>query len=290
MKIDVGNRNVSDKRPYILITNDDGINSAGLYAAAEAAILLGDVIVVAPNQQYSSVGRAMPPDMVGMHKEIEFIVARKLVKAYAVSAYPAPTVHYAIEHKLVERFPNLVISGINYGLNVGAGVGISGTVGAAMEAGSRYGIPSIAVSLETPDGPLNSQPENVDFKVAVHFTRLFAKKLLDINEHQKGFDGDDIDVIKVEIPKDAKVETPWEVTRVSRQQYWVPKPVKRKDLSTPGPIEWIYHVDSTTLELDSDTAAVILRKHVAVTPLTSDMTSRTNFQLLQKSFEEPNLR
>ena len=127
--------------PLILVTNDDGILSPGLLAAAEAVAGLGDLLLVAPATQQTSMSRAFTHGAdVGVIERVDVPVGGR-----AVSGSPALAVTHAVL-ELADRPVGLCVSGINYGENIGASIGVSGTVGAALEAGTR-GIPGIAVSV-----------------------------------------------------------------------------------------------------------------------------------------------
>ena len=134
-------------QPQILLTNDDGINSPGLWAAAEALSEVGYVTVAAPREQSSGMGRSMPSSSDGLITPQSLTVHGEEWTVYAIGGTPAQTVQHAI-FEVMQSQPDLVVAGINYGTNLASGVTISGTVGAAME-GSALGSPSLAVSLET---------------------------------------------------------------------------------------------------------------------------------------------
>lgn len=131
-------------KPLILITNDDGVYSPGLIAA-EAVQYLGDLLIVAPRFQQTSMGRSFPKsDDVGVIEKMRVMVNGAEIDAYGVHGSPA----HAVSHGILElayKKPDLCISGINYGENLGLSLTCSGTIGAALEADS-YEIPSIAVS------------------------------------------------------------------------------------------------------------------------------------------------
>src|SRR5215467_7022964 len=135
------------ERPLILFTNDDGIASPGLWAVVDAFYDVGDVLVVAPREQQSGMGRSLPVTSEGRIIEQERLIRGEPNKVYAVDGTPAQAVQHGVI-ELADRLPSLVVSGINYGENCGNGVTISGTVGAALEAAS-LGIPAIAVSQQT---------------------------------------------------------------------------------------------------------------------------------------------
>ena len=201
-------------RPQILLTNDDGILSPGLWAAAASLSKLGFVTVTAPREQSSGAGRSMPTSSDGIIQEQRVQVNGQEWSVFAVGGSPAQTVLHAV-YEVMKSKPDLVVSGINYGENVGSGITISGTVGAALEAAS-LGIPAMAVSLEADPKYHMSYSADVNFSVAAGFTASIARLLL-----EKKFPAD-VNVLKVEIPSDATVDTPWQMTRVSRQRYYEP--------------------------------------------------------------------
>src|SRR5512144_1347402 len=122
--------------PQILLTNDDGIASPGLWAAAERLAALGQVIVAAPREQSSGSGRSLPSSSDGVITRQSVEIGGKVHEAYAIGGTPAQAVLHGMLEILRAR-PALVVSGINYGENVGTGVTVSGTVGAVLEAASH---------------------------------------------------------------------------------------------------------------------------------------------------------
>jgi len=116
--------NVNDK-PLILLTNDDGIRSPGLWAAADALSELGFVVVAAPREQSSGYGRSLPNSSDGVIREEEVTVRGKTWKVFAVGGSPAQAVQCGVL-EIAPRQPDLVVAGINYGENVGLGFGSGG--------------------------------------------------------------------------------------------------------------------------------------------------------------------
>ena len=147
--------------PLVLVTNDDGINAPGLAALAEALAPLGDVYVVAPEREQSTVGHALT-----LHRPLR--VDRLAERRFAVNGTPSDCVNLAVLG-LLPAEPTLVVSGINHGSNLGDDVTYSGTVSAAME-GTLLGIPSVAVSLVG--------PEQGGFGEAGKIARLIAMRTL----------------------------------------------------------------------------------------------------------------
>lgn len=268
---------MNDKK-HILLTNDDGIHSPGLWAAAGALETLGRVTIAAPLHQHTGAGRSMPASSAGNIYEQQLSINGRAWVAYAIEGTPAQVVQHAIL-ELMPRYPDLVVSGINYGENVGSGVTISGTVGAALE-GASFGVPALAISLETEPHHHHTYSTDIDFATAAHFTHYFAKRLLIAPLPA------DVDVIKVEVPETATPHTPWQTTRLSRHRYYFPVKPQRAHLSDPGSIGYRRTTEAghMAIEPDSDVGA-LLAKVVSVTPLSLDMTARVKLDELKTLLE-----
>jgi len=146
---------------HILVTNDDGIHSPGLTALAKALSKVGEVWVVAPDRERTAAAHA-----VTLHKPLR--VQQRGTRVYAVSGTPVDCVNLAIL-KLMPVRPDLLVSGINKGVNLGDDVLYSGTVSAAME-GTILGVPSMAVSQEG--------QEKFYFDAGAHYAVRIARLIL----------------------------------------------------------------------------------------------------------------
>ncbi len=143
--------------PLILISNDDGIAASGLVRLAERLADLGEVRVVAPDRERSAVSHAISLDRPLRATEVR-------PGWHAVTGTPADCVYLAVL-KLLPRKPDLIVSGINHGYNLGSDLFYSGTVAAAVEGAVRE-VPAIAISQEwTPDAAIG--PAAADFAVAL---------------------------------------------------------------------------------------------------------------------------
>ena len=149
----------------ILVTNDDGIYTDGIYWLWEAVKDFGNALVVAPDTEKSAVGHAIT---ITNPLRTKYINRKGGFSGYAVNGTPADCVKIAVR-SILKSPPDLVVSGINYGANVGTNVIYSGTVSAATE-GTILGIPSIAVSIDS------HHPK--DFKSAMDTTQNTLKKVL----------------------------------------------------------------------------------------------------------------
>ena len=260
----------------ILLTNDDGIKSPGLWAAAESLSELGYVTVVAPRDQSSGMGRSLPVTSDGIIQEERLQIKGQDWPVFAVGGTPAQAVLHGILEVMPHK-PDLIVSGINYGSNLGTGITISGTVGATMEA-AALGFRALAISLETAQEHHLSYSRDVDFSAAAHFTLKFARFLIEKLPFP------DVDLFKVDVPDKATPDTVWEWTRLAKQRYYDPVAPERKNWSVPGTVGYKEAPKMKEEPLDSD-VYVIRHKHlVSVTPISLDMTSRAKFSDLDKHF------
>lgn len=259
-------------KPQILLSNDDGIESPGLWAAAETLSGLGFVHVVAPREQSSGAGRSFPLTSDGLIHERRVTVKGKEWTVHAVGGTPAQTVMHAILEIMPER-PQLLVAGINYGENLGSGVTVSGTVGAALEA-AALGVPAIAISLETEPRHHFSLSDEVDFSTAAYFTAYFSRMMLEKRMPE------DVQVLKIEVPCDATPDTPWVVARLSHERYFIPTAPVRTSWDIPARVGYRVMDDADKDDPLSDVYAVCVRRLVAVTPISLDMTSRIDLATL----------
>lgn len=267
--------------PLILVTNDDGIHSHGLWAAAAALLPLGEVLIVAPNQQWSGAGRSMPNGITATATRLSREIAGREIVAYAVNATPAAVVIHALL-RLAPRKPALVVSGINLGENISTEITISGTVGAALEAAAS-GIPALAVSLALPIAFHNhATGAEADYHAAQAFTHRFAQYLLTTPLPY------DTHVLNLNIPQTATPETPWRLTRLSRHRYYQPTTPAQNDAAGGPAYQVMAHPEQTAP--DSDIYTLSVDKLVSITPLSLDLTARTDFGTLEAGFHRAALQ
>lgn len=155
-----------NKKPLILVTNDDGIQAKGLACLAEVARKFGEVIVVAPEKGRSGMAHAIT---MGEPIKYKLIEEEKNFKRYSCSGTPADCVKFGRFH-LLDREPDFLFSGINHGSNSSINVVYSGTMGAALD-GAIAGIPSAGFSL------LSHQPD-ADFSAAKPFIAEIIEKII----------------------------------------------------------------------------------------------------------------
>lgn len=175
---------MTQKKPLILVTNDDGINAPGIRALIQVMNEIGDVVVVAPDSPQSGMGHAIT---INSTLYCDPIVVNKnaLQKEYSCSGTPVDCVKMAAR-QILDRKPDLCVSGINHGSNSAINVIYSGTMSAAVEAGIE-GIPAIGFSL------LNYAMD-ADFEPSKKYVKTIVENVL-INGLPKGI------VLNVNIPK-----------------------------------------------------------------------------------------
>jgi len=165
---------------HILITNDDGIYAPGIQALIEALKPIARITVAAPDRERSATGHAITMHSPIMAKPI--IRYGQEVCAYAVGGTPADCIKLALDIFIKNDWPDLVVSGINNGPNLGTDVIYSGTVSGAIEA-SMMGVPAIAISMSSHD--FTSFTEAASFAAQmVHQVLDFPKKpapILNVN-------------------------------------------------------------------------------------------------------------
>jgi 5'-nucleotidase len=255
------------KTAKVLLTNDDGVDSPGISAALDALHSIAEVMVVAPLHQQTAMGRAQAGDPQAVLLPKNMNVENVEIKAYACDASPAATVRHGL--RVMHGYkPDLLVSGINYGENLGSNITSSGTVGAALE-GACQGIPSIAISLETPIG-CHYKYSQQNWETAMHFLKYFTQVVLD-----KGFPAD-VHILKIDVPAGATEKTPWRLTTLSPNMYYescLESPSIKSKLSEAKTTK------SGCLEEapETDIYAIGIDKVISVTPLTLDFTSRGNF-------------
>lgn len=262
----------------ILITNDDGIDSPGLRAAVKAVINIGNVTIIAPSNQQTATGRGLTGDKQSSLKSIEYHINGKKIPAYHCECSPALIVRHSLRTIFKENMPDLLVSGINYGENLGINITSSGTVGAALEASSS-GIPSIAISKQT-DPESHHRYTDQDWAAASFFLNRFAKFLLATKLQT------DVDVLKVDVPEDATPLTEFKITKLAKVGYYS-KSIENSTINSKiGDGKTIINIHKADLDPESDIYAFAIDKVVSVTPLSVDLTSRVKLPELQELFDK----
>ncbi len=241
----------------ILVSNDDGIFSPGILALAKAMCEIADeVLVVAPDVEQSAVGHGITVRRPLRYKETKLDLPSN-ARAYRVDGTPADCV---IVGALSEGKPDLVVSGINLGPNLGYDVTHSGTVAAAIE-GMTLGIPSVAFSMQSDNG-------DFDFSEAAEFAKKLAPKVAAHGLPLRT-------LLNVNVPAGKP-----KGVRLARQSLhnWEDSLVKRED-PNGVPYFWVAGKSMSQDEPDADFATV-MAGYISVTPLYFDMTRDNYFATL----------
>jgi len=234
-------------RPVILVANDDGIEAAGLAALAAAVAHLGRVIVVAPDRERSGAGHALT-----LGRPLR--VRKRGDDRYEVDGTPTDCVHLGVFNLTGGRPPQLVLSGINRGANLGDDVTYSGTVAAALE-GSLLRIPSIAVSVE------RDAEGEAEYTFAAPLAARIAARVL-----AEGLPPGVL--LNVNVPRGRPAGV--KVTRQGTRTYRAAA-LERVDPSG-RPYFWIAGADMTPADEPDGDHAAIREGYVSITPLHADMT------------------
>ena len=262
----------------ILISNDDGVFAQGILAAKQAVEDLADVTVVAPDKNNSSVGRRLT---LFKHLKIEKVNMDDGSSAYSVSGSPADCVVVGSDYVMAEK-PDLVICGINQGVNISCDITSSGTVCAALEAVS-LGIPAIAVSLFMDPKTSFKQDENGEWYVDYDFT--LAKKVLhDVVSKiiDEGFPHE-VDLFNLNVPSNYSNEEV-KITHLSHKMLdkkVIDNTNEEKSEIFNYPLDENQENDDLIMitsdlvkdyDDGSDGHALIVEKRPSLTPLSADMT------------------
>ncbi|MFA4044173.1 MAG: hypothetical protein HZRFUVUK_000956 [Candidatus Fervidibacterota bacterium] len=253
------------KRPLILLTNDDGYLARGLNALKEALSKLGDILIIAPDRPRSSISNA-----VTLHKplRVEPIQLSDTCAVYSCNGTPADCVALGIR-AICDRMPDLVISGINDGENVGDDVIYSGTVAAAIE-GALHGVSSFAISI----APKSNQPHyETACEVAVRLSRYLLNEPLP-----------DRAVLNVNVP-DVPLSEVKGVAITSRgKKRYVGRIEMRYD-PQGRPYYWRGSERAVIEEEEGSDVTALMRGYVSITPLQADNTAFHLLPLLKERLE-----
>ncbi len=240
-------------KPLILVTNDDGITAPGIRTLIKVMLKIGDVVVVAPDSPQSGMGHAITVSDTLYCKQEH--IDKGPQKEYSTSGTPADCVKLAI-HELLDRKPDLCVSGINHGSNASINVIYSGTMSAAIEAGIE-GIPAIGFSF-------CDFAWDIDFeKLETHIETITRQALK--HTMPKGV------VFNVNFPK---TETHFKGIKVCRQAKgnWIEKFDKRK---SPYGREYYWLAgEFTNLDTGKDTDEWALANgYISIVPTQFDLTA-----------------
>jgi 5'-nucleotidase len=241
----------------ILVSNDDGVYSKGIKALAQALKKIADVVVVAPDRERSATSHSLT-----LHRPLR--VTKISPKVYAVDGTPTDCITIGI-YEILKQKPDLVLSGINKGGNLGDDVHYSGTVSAALE-GVINGVPSIAISLVARD--------RLIFSSAANFAVKLAKKI-----SKEGLPTGM--VLNVNVPNLAENQIQgymW--TKLGKRNYG--DIIVEKMDPRGKPYYWIGGDETGFVDIKSSDCNAILDGKISITPLKVDVTDHAYLKKLKE--------
>jgi len=246
------------ERFMILVTNDDGIHSKGIIVLARVLQEIGEVFVVAPDREKSTVAHSLT-----LHRPLRVEKIKK--NFYAVDGTPADCVHLGVNTILSKR-PRLIVSGINKGGNLGDDVTYSGTVSAAFE-GTLLGIPSFAISLVS--------RSHFKFDVAAQFALRVARYII-----KRGLPKDTF--LNINVPNlDEKKLKSYKITQQGR---WIHNGTGVVEKVDPRGRKYYWIGGGQFLfdqKRNTDMEAVS-KSYISITPLNLDLTNYSSIRELKK--------
>lgn len=255
----------------ILISNDDGIAANGIRVLTKELAQEHDVYVIAPDRERSAAGHSLTLHTPLRVEELEAISGAR--KTWVTTGTPGDCVKIGINAILnEEEQPDIVISGINHGPNLGSDILYSGTVSCAME-GAMMGIPSIAVSLAS----MHSDYEDFDF--TAKFVRGMLKRLKDFNFPQKT-------LLNVNVPLlDADDIAGIAITELGSRMF---TNTYEKRVDPRGKVYYWMAGELTNESADSHSDIAAIRQNkISITPVTYEMTKEEVMTDLEKNALQP---
>lgn len=259
----------------ILLTNDDGIAAPGLQALRRELRRIDgiEVDVIAPDSNRSASARSITTRSPLSVEEVRFDDGDA---GFATDGTPVDCVRFA-DVGLVGNRPDLIVSGINHGLNLGDDVTYSGTVAAALE-GVVLGLPAIAVSQQSSDREMGYQPQrHYDFEIAARFTGATVREII---EHPLP----EGTLLNINVPGTRPEDV--EVTRLGKRLYRDELQAVEKDEEDGRMHYRIYGYEPGLDDEEGTDIGAIARDRISVTPLHLDLTHHGGIDgLRQRDFE-----
>jgi len=249
----------------ILVCNDDGIWAKGISELAKAMQTMGEITVVAPDVERSATGHA-----ITMHDPLrvrETTLWGSDIKGYSLTGTPADCVKFGVS-VIMDEPPDLVVSGINRGPNLGTDVLYSGTVSAAIEA-AILGIPAMAVSLDSYD--------DEDYSFAAQVALEIAKKIIENHLPADILLNVNVPAVPSNLCKGIKV------TKLGVRKY-KENYIKRVD-PRGGIYYWLNGDLLESEQLDDVDIAAIRDGYISVTPIHYDLTGYSQLNTIMKWFK-----
>ena len=250
----------------ILISNDDGITANGIRCLSENLAQNNEVYIIAPDRERSAAGHSLTLHTPIRVDEVETF--GNIKRAWVTSGTPGDCIKIGINAILSkEEQPDIVISGINHGPNLGADILYSGTVSCAME-GAMLGVPSIAVSLAS----MQYEPDN--FRFSAKFINALLPKLSQFNFPKKS-------LLNINIPAlDEDDISGVAITELGRKMF---TDNYEKRIDPRGKVYYWMAGELITEPVDANTDIAAVRNNkISITPVTYEMTNENTISDLEK--------
>lgn len=270
-------KTINKKRLQILVSNDDGVQSHGLQCLARALKRIGDVTVVAPEREQSTMGHALT-----LHKPVRLfhVSSEPGLEQWALSGTPADCVYMGIRWVLKTK-PDLIVSGINRGVNVGNDIYYSGTIAAARE-GAVIDVPSMATSLDYHHEVGKIAPKGL-FEDAADFVQKLALDVL-----AKGLPPHGLLNVNFPFLPFSKIKG----VKIARQGFRLyTDSVEQKRDSRGKPYYWLGGRYAGFRPIENSDCEVLDKGFISITPCRIDVThydfmeSLSNWQVMNKGFK-----
>ncbi len=242
----------------ILLSNDDGITSPGIAALEKSLSCLGEIIIVAPDRDQSASSHAL-----SIHRPLR--VEKIAPNRYSVDGTPTDCINLAVNGLINGKRPNLVVSGINKGANVGDDVTYSGTVSAAME-GTLLRIPSIAVSV--------LGKKNFIFETAAEYIKTVASFALKKRLPKDTFLNVNVPNLPIEKIKGVKITK-------QGKRFYNEEIIKNKD-PRGKPYYWIGGDELDYKKIPNSDILSVMNGWISITPINLDFTDYSYLETLDK--------
>ena len=253
---------------HVLVTNDDGVTAPGLFALVDALRGLGDVSVLAPDRNWSASGHVKT-----MHKPLRVREVQLQDGSTALASDGAPSDCVALAVMGLLSDIDLVVSGINPHANIGHDVTYSGTVTAAMEA-VIWGLPGLAVSLDSPDNHLGV----LDYGPAAEYARKVVEMMIKKNFPKEVVLNLNVPYLQLEEIKGIQV---------TRQGHRVYNDALLKRIDPRGvPYYWLGGDPPTGIQDKGTDYGAIKSGYASLTPLTLDLTAKDSLDLISNLIAE----
>jgi 5'-nucleotidase len=250
------------KKPLILVTNDDGVNAPGIRSLINVAKKFGEVVVVAPDKAQSGMGHAIT---LNNTLRVNQIKAAKDYSEYSCSGTPVDCVKLAVK-KILQRKPDLLVSGINHGYNSSINVIYSGTMSAAIE-GALENIPSIGFSLGnySIEADFSASEKVASSVIEKALSRKFPEKIC-LNVNIPPIEFSEINGIKICTQADANWDENFDerVDPHGNKYYWLTGVMKNFD------------------EREDTDLWALSNNYVSIVPVQYDLTAHRNISKLEK--------